>query len=605
VEDLSQQTSGQRVPAIDRGAAPAPAGSVVGLLERVAQDDASLDELDLSDNAIFQVNAATHTRSLAQGLAGNTTLVLLALDGCEIADAEGLILAEALSQNASLTELSVRRNMLRPSTIEVFADSLASNPRSVLRVLELGDQRGGSRIGERVVHAFRRLFETNVTLCRVGGWQLEIQHINQLQPFFSRNSEIERRRLLGKRSDELMPHALKSEAQLLVEQFDPNELIDYMDDEDLEIACEEVGVEHLHDGTEASMRAALREYYSGGTPNFSNAVDGPAPAVVEYVLPPRPESAHISTRNENQGADAAGLLRASPSVASDRVSVYVQLGEPPDVEVVPMDLDDLLQGVLDGVLTEETLVVEADGRAQPLVSEEGWKHLEDCPELLEGPTAAKQLRSPVAPSHDGGGSHDNAHNDHGNTDEMRGAVDGTPSSAQIWLQWPAGVAIPEGVRLEGAEGDDGINTVSVDLEQLLELIMEGYISEETMTYVEGGDDWATLREYGPVLGLEMEDGNDDEEEEDDDDDGDEEGVEAVLNPAAATTIFDAVQTHEESRDEGSDGQHTMFYSINGGEAIPVVSLARLAQLVSAGKIIGFMNLTVGMRLGDPIVGDAT
>ena len=216
VDAAPEEASSRRTPVVERGA-PAP-GSLAALLERVAGDDASLVELDLSDNAIFQVSAAAHTRALAEGLAGNTTLVSLSLDGCEIADTEGLVLADALARNVSLTALSVRRNMLRASTVEAFADSLASNSRSALRVLELGDQRGSGRIGERVVHAFRRLFETNVALCRVGGWQLEIQHVNQLQPFFSRNCEIERRRLLGKRSDELMPPALKSEAQLLVEQ---------------------------------------------------------------------------------------------------------------------------------------------------------------------------------------------------------------------------------------------------------------------------------------------------------------------------------------------------------------------------------------------------
>lgn len=328
-----------------RGGDPAP-GSVSHFLERVARDDESLVELDLSNNAIYQVNAAAHTRALAQSLGANTSLLSLTLDGCGIADAEGLLLADALSQNVSLTELSLRRNVLRASTIEACAESLALNPHSVLRVLELDDQRGGgSRIGERVVHAFRRLFETNVTLCRVGGWQLELQHINQLQPFFSRNNEIERRRQLGKRSDELMPQALKSEAQLLVEKFDPNDLIDYMDDEDLEVACEEVGIEHTHDGTVAGMQAALRRYYSGDTPELPPAVVGsPATAAaVEYVVPPRPTTPAAAHSQAAAAGDEGEEEWEEEETEYSDGAVYVQLGEGAAVEVVCMSLAALLQ----------------------------------------------------------------------------------------------------------------------------------------------------------------------------------------------------------------------------------------------------------------------
>ena len=102
---------------------------------------------------------------------------------------------------------------------------------------------------------------------------------------------------------------MKSDAQILVEQFDPNDLIDYMDDEDLEIACDEVGLEERHDGTVDGMRAVLREYYSAG-PALGGyeapAVDDESPGAREFVVPAR-----------------------SPVVADapERGSVWVQVGE--------------------------------------------------------------------------------------------------------------------------------------------------------------------------------------------------------------------------------------------------------------------------------------
>lgn len=316
------------------GGEPAPR-SVADSLRRLAADDPELVELDLSDSAIYQTSAAAHTRALAGGLAESTSLSTLRLDGCEIADGDGLALAEALATNAALTELSLRRNILRASTIEAIAESLACNPDSCLRVLELGEQRGGTRIGERVVHAFRRLFETNVTLCRVGGWQLEVHHINQLQPYFGRNNEIARRTALGKRSDELLPDALKSEAQILVEQFDPNDLIDYMDDEDLEIACDEVGLEEKHDGTVDGMRAVLREYYSEG-PAAGDHDAAPAQSPErEFIVPARSPAAVVD--------------------APERGSVWVQMGELGVLPtVVCLGVAALLQEVLNGTILEDS-----------------------------------------------------------------------------------------------------------------------------------------------------------------------------------------------------------------------------------------------------------
>lgn len=48
----------------------------------------------------------------------------------------------------------------------------------------------------------------------------------RLQPLLNRNVEIARRERVGLRPDDLMPDALKSEAQKLADQYDPAELID-------------------------------------------------------------------------------------------------------------------------------------------------------------------------------------------------------------------------------------------------------------------------------------------------------------------------------------------------------------------------------------------
>ena len=236
VPDLEPEPEPAALAPSESTAAP---GSVAELLQRVESDDAALSELDLSDVATYQVHAAANTRALAHGLRENTSLTVLALEGCEITDELALALAEALAHNETLGELSLRRNLLKGSGVEAIVDALARNEASALRVLELGEQRSGGRIGERVVQAFRRLFETNITLSRVG-IALELPHVSQLQPFFGRNREIERRKQLGKRFDELVPAALKSEAQLLVEEYDADELIAVMDEEDLIVACEEV-----------------------------------------------------------------------------------------------------------------------------------------------------------------------------------------------------------------------------------------------------------------------------------------------------------------------------------------------------------------------------
>ena len=74
---------------------PAP-GSVAELLQRVESDDAALSELDLSDVATYQVHAAANTRALAHGLRTNTSLTVIALEGCEITDESALALAEAV-----------------------------------------------------------------------------------------------------------------------------------------------------------------------------------------------------------------------------------------------------------------------------------------------------------------------------------------------------------------------------------------------------------------------------------------------------------------------------------------------------------------------------
>jgi hypothetical protein len=230
-------------------------------IELLAGDDSELRELDLSSSATYQTSASMHTARLGAAIASNTHIETLVLDNCALTDADAVAIAGALQQNCSLHRLSLRENRLRGPAIAAIVHAVGCNHASALAELELGDQQtGDSFLGAQAVNEILLLFSTNVTLRRIG-CPLEPRHANLIQPFLNRNLEVDRRRRLGLRADELMPEALKSDAQKLVEHYGAAELVTDMDMEDMMVCCLEVGM--AQDGDEDTVRGRLLAYYNG------------------------------------------------------------------------------------------------------------------------------------------------------------------------------------------------------------------------------------------------------------------------------------------------------------------------------------------------------
>lgn len=169
--------------------------------------------------------------------------------------------------------------------------------------------------------------------------------------------------------------------------------------------------------------------------------------------------------------------------------------------------------VPDRLLVRSALVLAADGRLTDrppgLDPDEGWQPLEDCPELLDGESSdeedgddgdVSELRLPPLldfPGYDEGDGAGQEGLDEGQ-EEQQGAREDVP---EVWLQsWPEGVPL-----LDGAERGDDDGPIRVTMEQLLDLITQGGVDDETLVFVEGAEDWQRLEDASAALGFVEED----------------------------------------------------------------------------------------------------
>ena len=104
------------------------------LLAKYLKKNSTLETLILNDNRVYPNGIA----SMAAAIKVNQNLKVLKLENC-VSDKEGVLIADALKHNSSLTELSLKRNLLWHSGWDAMANALQVN--STLKILDLSDCR--------------------------------------------------------------------------------------------------------------------------------------------------------------------------------------------------------------------------------------------------------------------------------------------------------------------------------------------------------------------------------------------------------------------------------------------------------------------------------
>jgi len=79
------------------------------LIQQLESDDASLAELDLSDNSSYKMKSLEYTKKIGEALKTNTNCKKLVLKGPEIDDQGVSVIADALSVNKGITTLILEK----------------------------------------------------------------------------------------------------------------------------------------------------------------------------------------------------------------------------------------------------------------------------------------------------------------------------------------------------------------------------------------------------------------------------------------------------------------------------------------------------------------
>lgn len=133
--------------------------SLESAISRLKNDDATLTELDLSGNALFQQSSLDFTTRICSAIRDNTHLQKLILRELFISDDGFVLLANSLRSNQYITHLDVSLNRLDKKGITAMANALKGN--NTLKILEFA---GAVYNVDCFVKSFVEALQENTTL---------------------------------------------------------------------------------------------------------------------------------------------------------------------------------------------------------------------------------------------------------------------------------------------------------------------------------------------------------------------------------------------------------------------------------------------------------
>mmetsp|Transcript_42082 Transcript_42082/g.82329 ORF Transcript_42082/g.82329 Transcript_42082/m.82329 type:complete len:258 (+) Transcript_42082:242-1015(+) len=188
-----------------------PTVSAADTIAQVAANDATLEVLDLSGSAIFQMKPDEYMAQISEALAKNTVVKELVLVNCGIGDRGCESLQAALAVNTTLAVINLEKNTISATGASSLAMGLKNN--SGVREINLMNQTQG-RWTDRCLDDFLQMFETNVSLTKIV-WRLESRKSFAINKMITRNNEIDRRVKSNLDYDDVLPTALKGKTIVL------------------------------------------------------------------------------------------------------------------------------------------------------------------------------------------------------------------------------------------------------------------------------------------------------------------------------------------------------------------------------------------------------
>eukprot|EP00286_Rhodomonas_abbreviata_P006813 CAMPEP_0181325174 /NCGR_PEP_ID=MMETSP1101-20121128/20778_1 /TAXON_ID=46948 /ORGANISM="Rhodomonas abbreviata, Strain Caron Lab Isolate" /LENGTH=339 /DNA_ID=CAMNT_0023433451 /DNA_START=155 /DNA_END=1171 /DNA_ORIENTATION=+ len=180
--------------------------STAELIKKMADNDASLTTVDISNSAIFQLKAEEYTNQLADALRDSKYVKEVRLENCGLGDKEGKILGDMLASNTSVTLLDLQKNKINNDGGSALAKGLTHN--KSLICLDLMSM-AKTRWGDKCLDDFLAMFDHNITLLKIN-WRLESRKSFALNKMLTRNNEIDRRKKSGMPYEDILPTALKT-----------------------------------------------------------------------------------------------------------------------------------------------------------------------------------------------------------------------------------------------------------------------------------------------------------------------------------------------------------------------------------------------------------
>lgn len=180
--------------------------TVQEVIDQITNNDAELQQLDLTRNASFCMKAMDNTVALCTALKKNTIIKSVVLRECEIVDAGAQAIASVLKENNTIEELDLQQNKITTTGAILLADGLAKN--ASIRTLNLTNQ-SQKILGETCLEKFIAMFDTNITLTKVM-WKVNSRRTWELSKLITRNVEIQRRAASGGDYTDLLPNKLRA-----------------------------------------------------------------------------------------------------------------------------------------------------------------------------------------------------------------------------------------------------------------------------------------------------------------------------------------------------------------------------------------------------------
>merc|ERR1712079_718477 len=152
----------------------------VSMLVQELTENASMETLDVTNNASVKIKPVPAVESLVRVLKTHTGVKRVNMSECDITNEACALLAELLTENHVIEELILEKNRIGSEGARFLADALKVN--KGLRTLNLMQQ-ASKNFGEETLAHFVAMFNDNITLTKIV-WRLESRQsfvLNKLQ----------------------------------------------------------------------------------------------------------------------------------------------------------------------------------------------------------------------------------------------------------------------------------------------------------------------------------------------------------------------------------------------------------------------------------------